>query len=528
MSSVEPTSSPAPIAPARSIVFGPDPIRIEDVVALARGEAEAVLDEKPDFRQRLEAGQRLLRELLERDQGAVSGVTTGVGASVGNAIPSDLRENLGLNLLRLHGCGTGRILDDEEAAAIVAARLASLARGHSGVGAELLERLCLLLTRRVLPRIPAEGSVGASGDLTPLSYLGAALVGEREVSFEGQTMAASEALSRLGVEPLALGPRDSLALMNGTSAMTGLACLAFARARALAPLAAAVTATVSDVITGNPEHFSARIFELKPHPGSIRVAAWIREHLQPPSGRQPARLQDRYSVRCAPHVIGVLLDALSSARETLETELNGVDDNPLVDVESGAALHGGNFYGGHVCFVMDSVKAAVASVADLLDRQLALLCSPETSDGLPENLVPGAEPERLAHHGFKALQITASALAAEAAKLTMPAAAFSRSTESHNQDKVSMGTIAARDCLRILELSETVAAITLLAAAQAVDLRDARCSPPSVALRDAVRAEVAMLRADRRQDVDIEQILRLHRAGLLPVPVPADVCDRMA
>jgi histidine ammonia-lyase len=162
-------------------------------------------------------------------------------------------------------------------------------------------------------------------------------------------------------------------------------------------------------------------------------------------------------------------------------------------------------------------------VADLLDRQLALLCSPETNGGLPENLVWGSGPEALVHHGFKAMQISASALAAEALKLTSPAAAFSRSTESHNQDKVSMGTIAARDCLRILELTESVAAIGLLATAQAVDVRGtAACSSHSVAMRDAVRERVPMLEDDRRQDIDIEQVLRLHREGLLPCPAPSD------
>jgi len=228
-------------------------------------------------------------------------------------------------------------------------------------------------------------------------------------------------------------------------------------------------------------------------------------------------------------VIGVLLDSLAAAREILETEINSVDDNPLVDLERRTMLHGGNFYGGHVCAAMDSLKSAVASVADLLDRQLALLCSPETNGGLPEDLVPGRDPERFVHHGFKAMQISASALTAEALKLTIPAAAFSRSTESHNQDKVSMGTIAARDCLRILDLSETVATILLLAASQAVDLRSpGACCPRSVALRDAVRTAVPMLRTDRRQDRDIEQILRLHRAGRLPCPPPVDVRYRDA
>jgi histidine ammonia-lyase len=507
----------------KTVIFGRDTIRIEDVVALARGEVEAALADDPGYRARLKDAQQLLQELFEAGQTPIYGMSTGVGSSVGNAIPSELADKLGVNLFRLHGVGTGRILDDEEAAAVVAARLPGLARGHSGVGAELLERLCLLLNERVLPQIPAEGSVGASGDLTPLSYLAAVLAGEREVSFQGQLMPAADALREIRVDPLQLSARDTLAIMNGTSAMTGLACLAFDRAQALARLAAAVTAMVSEAIHGNPEHFSARIFDLKPHPGSVQAAAWIREHLASTPARTPARLQDRYSVRCAPHVIGVLLDTLTTTRETLEIELNSVDDNPLVDLESRTVLHGGNFHGAHVCAVMDSLKTAIASVADLLDRQLALLCSPETNGGLPENLVRGNGPEALVHHGFKAMQISASALTAEALKLTIPAAAFSRSTESHNQDKVSMGTIAARDCLRILELTESVAAIGLLATVQAVDVRGtAACSSHSVAMRDAVRERVPTLEDDRRQDVDIEQVLRLHREGLLPCPASSD------
>jgi histidine ammonia-lyase len=230
-----------------------------------------------------------------------------------------------------------------------------------------------------------------------------------------------------------------------------------------------------------------------------------------------ARLQDRYSIRCAAHVIGVLVDALEFARSMLTIELNSVNDNPIVDSKAGEVLHGGNFYGGHVCFVMDALKNAVANVADLLDRQLVLLCCPERSDGLPENLVAGSEPESLVHHGFKAMQISASALTAEALKLTMPASVFSRSTESHNQDKVSMGTIAARDCLRVLELTEHVAAIGLLANCQGIDLRNPEeASLRSRQLHEYVRGVVPMVEDDRRQDLDIQQVVALHRAGVLP------------
>ena len=494
-------------------------LRIEDVMDMAEGRIRVTLDPDPGYRRHLERGAAAVERALGEGR-AIYGVSTGVGASVENQIPDRLHELLPRNIVRFHGCGTGRILCETEAAAVVAVRLASLARGYSGVRVSVLERLCDSLNLRLLPRIPEEGSVGASGDLTPLSYLAAALLGEREVSLRGEVVSAADGLARAGLEPLALNARESLAIMNGTSVMAALGCVGFTRALRLARWASALTAISCDTMRGNSGHFDARIFALKPHLGTQRCAAWIRADLVRASGGsavEPARLQDRYSLRCAPHVIGVLLDALDFSRSLLEIELNGVSDNPLVDPDSGDVLHGGNFYGGHVCFALDGLKAAVASVADLLDRQLCLLCDPATSAGLPANLVAAPEPARVSHHGFKAMQITASALTAEALKLSMPASAFSRSTESHNQDKVSMGTIAARDCLRVLELAETLAAVHTLALCQAVDLREgAADAVRSRAMRDAVRKAVPMNVADRRQDVDIAHVLALQAAGDLP------------
>jgi len=497
--------------------IGTDPLRVDEVLAIARGEVRVELDDDPAYRARLARG----RDTVEREQAIgreVYGVTTGFGASIDVAIPTEQREDLAANLLRFHGCGTGRILDETEAAAATAVRLATLARGHSGVRAVLLERLCDLLNVRLLPRIPEEGSVGASGDLTPLSYLAALIVGEREATLRGREVTSEVGLAEAGFEPLRLAPKESLALMNGTSVMTAIGCVTWARAARLARLAASITAILVDVTHGNRGHFDARIFDLKPHPGQRLCAEWIRADLEADAGVEvpaPARLQDRYSLRCAPHVIGVLVDALEASRRILDIEINGVDDNPIVDPDKGEILHGGNFYGGHLCYAMDGLKTAVASVADLLDRQLALVCVPETSGGLPANLV-AAEDE--SHHGFKAMQISASALTAEALKLTMPAASFSRSTESHNQDKVSMGTIAARDCRRIVDLSETVASIVLLAACQALDLRDggSRLGRP-LALREAVRKAAPMLGEDRRLDHDIAHVLAMLRSDALPV-----------
>jgi histidine ammonia-lyase len=506
---------------ARVLTIGSDPVGVDELLAAARGEIEVRLDPSPAFRARIDGAARTLEAELHAGR-AVYGVTTGVGASVENEISAPHRAEMPYHLMRFHGCGTGPFLDETEAAAVVAIRLVCLAKGRSGVRLSLLERLCQLLNRRLLPRIPERGSVGASGDLTPLSYLVAALVGEREVSWRGRVLPAAEALEQAGLEPFALAPKESLALMNGTTVMSALACLAVERAERLARLAAALTAVASHVTRGNPGHFDERIFAWKPHPGPTRVAAWIRADLAaaalPGAAEEPARLQDRYSIRCAPHVIGVLVEAAEAARRTLSIEVNGVDDNPLIDAERGDVLHGGNFYGGHVGFAMDGLKSAVASVADLLDRQLCLLCVPETSGGLPANLVAGSGAEALVHHGFKAMQIATSALAAEALKLTVPATAFSRSTESHNQDKVSMGTIAARDCRQVLELTETVAAIVLLACCQAVDLRgDAARSQRARALRDAVRKAVPTVVEDRRQDLDIEAVLGLYRSGELPI-----------
>lgn len=506
------------MAEKREVSVGASPLRVEDIVDVATGRARLVLDPDPEVRAKLNASVQRLGDRLDKG-GRVYGVTTGFGEACLNEVEDEHVADLPNNLVRFHGCGTGRILEADESAAVVAARVASLVTGWSATRPRVLEAMCNLLGAGLTPCIPAEGSVGASGDLTPLSYVAAAIMGTREVQRAGVTVPAADALASAGLETVALGPKESLAIMNGTSVMTALTCLAFGRAQRLSRAAAALTASASAVMRGNPSHFDDRIYAAKPHPGQRTFARWVREDLEYAPGPDfEGRIQDRYSIRCAPQVVGVLVDALAWSRSWLETELNGAADNPLIDPETGEALHGGNFYGGHICFVADGLKNAVANVADLLDRQMALLCSPDTSNGLPENLVGRQGPDRSAHHGFKAMQIAASALTAEALKLTMPASVFSRSTECHNQDKVSMGTIASRDLLRVVELVETVVAIEVLALAQAVDLRKGEdCPARAVQLRDAVRARVSFNDADRRQDSDIAAVLELLRADALPL-----------
>jgi histidine ammonia-lyase len=499
------------------VVFDGRQLCIEDIADLAHRRRSALLSNDPKFRARIQAGADFVAQLLAED-GVIYGVTTGYGDSCTVVVPPHLVPELPHRLYTYHGIGAGRHLDPVETRAVLAARLASLCRGMSGVGVALLEQLAALLRHDILPLIPAEGSVGASGDLTPLSYLAAVLCGERDVMFDGRRMPAAEALAAVGLQPLRLRPKEGLALMNGTAVMTALACLAWQRADALGRLATRITALNVVASAGNAHHFDETLFAAKPHPGQQRVAARVRADLasEKPS-RNDARLQDRYSLRCAAHVIGVLEDAQPFLRHQIETELNSANDNPLIDAENGRVLHGGHFYGGHIAFAMDALKTLVANIADLLDRQLALLVDARFNHGLPPNL-SGAVGERATiNHGLKAMQISVSAWTAEALKGTMPASVFSRSTECHNQDKVSMGTIAARDCLRVLELSEQVGAAMLIAARQALALRQRlqplHLTPSLSSMFDALCNAIAFIDEDRALDGDLQRLLSEMREG---------------
>lgn len=492
------------------VLFDASPLPIESIADLACQRRGAVLSDNPDFMARIDRGAAFVDRLL-REEGCVYGVTTGYGDSCTVAIPLDRVEELPIHLYTFHGCGLGHYFDAEQSRAIVAARLSSLAQGYSGVRYKLLQQIALLLQHDVLPLIPQEGSVGASGDLTPLSYLAAVLAGEREVQYRGQRRPTAEVFAELQIEALRFQPKEALAIMNGTAAMTGLACLAFDRAAYLAALCTRITSLTVAALQGNAYHFDAKLFSLKPHPGQMRVAARIRADLQitGEAPRNDKRLQDRYSLRCAPHVIGALEDALPWLRQLIETELNSANDNPLIDADGEHVLHGGHFYGGHIAMAMDTLKTAVANLADLMDRQLAQLVDPKFNHGLPANLSGACGGQTPLNHGFKALQIGVSAWTAEALKLTIPASAFSRSTECHNQDKVSMGTIAARDCIRILELTEQVAAALLIASCQALELRGGldRSGPMLQATLHQVREQVAFLTNDRALEADLRRCL---------------------
>ena len=485
---------------------------IAEVVATAHRRLIVALSADPTFQTRIRRGAEFVDRLIAED-GVIYGVSTGYGDSCTVIIPTELIDELPHRLYAYHGCGLGRFLSPEETRAVLLTRLQSLAQGMSGVSTGLLQQLADLLRLDILPRIPAEGSVGASGDLTPLSYVAAVLCGEREVWYRGAIRPASDVLAEHHLGPLRLRPKEGLAIMNGTAVMTGLACLAWQRAVYLGQLATRITAFNVIACAGNAHHFDQTLFAAKPHPGQQRVANRLRQDLatdRPPRNEQ--RLQDRYSLRCAPHVIGVLEDALPWLQQFIENELNSANDNPLIDAELETVLHGGHFYGGHIAFAMDALKTAVANIADLLDRQMALLVDARYNHGLPANLSAASGPRGAISHGLKALQISVSAWTAEALKLTMPASVFSRSTECHNQDKVSMGTIAARDCLRILDLTEQVVAGLLIGVRQGLSLRlrqqpDVRISAALVTMHADLSERVKLIEEDRALDEDLRFLL---------------------
>lgn len=443
--------------------------QIEDILRIAQEKIPLEMGDA-QWQKFIQKGADFLNDYWKK-QGVVYGVTTGYGDSCTVEIPEELVKELPLHLTRFHGCGLGEYFSEEQTRAIMAVRLASLKKGHSGVRPILLESIVLFLNQNITPRIPQEGSVGASGDLTPLSYLAAALIGEREVLYENKMQSTKNVLKKCHIKPLTLCPKEGLALMNGTAVMTALSCFAWEKANYISKLATRCTAMLVEVVQGNKEHFNPRLFALKPHKGQEKSAHWIYQDVKNHESNPLNRLQDRYSLRCAPHVIGVLQDALPWMKETIEIEINSANDNPLIDVENEMILHGGHFYGGHIAFAMDSLKNAVANIADLQDRQMALMMDKNCNNGLPANLSGSKGIRSAINHGFKAVQIGVSAWTAEALKLTMPASVFSRSTECHNQDKVSMGTISSRDCLRVIELSQQVCAATILACAQGIQLR---------------------------------------------------------
>jgi phenylalanine ammonia-lyase len=525
---------PVPVARAEvdEIAVDGRELTLADIATVARSPGTVTVTLAEDAARRIAASDALKRELIAAGQ-PIYGVTSGFGDSNTRQVSGRKTARLQENLIRFLSCGVGPVAAPDVTRATLLIRANCLARGCSGVRPELVRLLLDCLNADILPRIPERGSVGASGDLVPLSYVAAMLTGQGEVAHRGRVRPAPAALAEAGLQPLALDAKEGLALVNGTSFMSGFAVLAAHDAARLADVADLCTALAVQVLDGNPGHFAEFLFRQKPHDGMLTSAAAVRSLLGGaaeatgtvrPIGdldfRELARpIQDRYSVRCAPHVTGVLRDTLDWVRRWLVVEVNSSNDNPLFDVAERTVRSGGNFYGGHVGQAMDALKTAVASVGDLLDRQLELVVDEKYNNGLTPNLIPrltAGSMDAGLFHGFKGMQIAASSLAAEALAGTMPVTSFSRSTEAHNQDKVSMGTIAARGAAGVLTLVRQVAAIHLIALCQAADLRGVqRLSPATRAVHRRIRAVSPFLDRDRPLDGDIERVTALIAAGEL-------------
>ncbi|WP_333767262.1 aromatic amino acid ammonia-lyase [Streptomyces sp. IBSBF 2435] len=480
-----------------------------------------------------------LKDALLAQEIPVYGVTTGFGDSCVRQIPPEKAHALQRNLVRYHLNGVGPPAVPAVARATMLIRANALAKGVSAVRPRVVSTLLECLDRDVLPLIPERGSVGASGDLVPLCYLAAALIGEGQVLHRGAVRPARDALRDEGIEPLRLAPKEGIGLVNGTSFAAAYAVLAAWDARELVCVAELATAMTLEALRGNASALHPFVHANKPHPGQVRSAAAMRAALagsrlatsfddilvrrERLDGRGCLRLaeriQDTYSVRCAPQIVGIVRDTLDWTEGWLGTEINSASDNPLFDAEEYGLHLGGNFYAGHVGQAMDSLKTAVAGLANLMDRQLALVVDEKFSRGLPPDLIVPRrpdDPEAGLHHGFKGMQIAASAVTAEALKQTGPVSVFSRSTEAHNQDIVSMGTISARDARTVNGLVREVAAIHLLALAQAIDLRGAgQASPVVRGVHGLLREHSAFVSRDRRLDADIEAVTGLIETGAL-------------
>jgi len=490
-----------------------EPLSIDDVVAVARGERAAL---SPAARSRMQAA----RDVVDRKVAAgesVYGVTTGLGSLANVRLSADEVRRLQHDLLRSHAVGVGRPLNEWEVRAMLLLRAHVLALGHSGVRPVVVERLLDFLNRELLPVVPEQGSLGASGDLAPLAHLALPLIGEGQASWQGDRMTGALALERAGLEALALQPKEGLSLINGTQGMLAVGLLALSRGRALAKAADVAAAMTVEAILGTDRPFDQRLQALRPHPGQAASASNLRTLLAGSeilaSHRESGHLvQDAYSLRCAPQVHGAYRDVLAFALEVLEREMGSVTDNPIVFPDTGEVISGGNFHGQPVAEALDSFAAAVVTLASISERRLYRLLDPATNNGLPAFLVerPGL------NSGLMIVQYTAASLVSESKGLAHPAGVDSIPSSAGQEDHVSMGMTSARHARECVTNAETVVALEALAAAQALDLRSPlRPSPATKAARDAVREVVPFLEGDRQLKPDVDAANELIESGAL-------------
>jgi histidine ammonia-lyase len=463
-------------------------------------------------RARITAASALVDKIVSVGDAAY-GINTGFGLLAQTRIPTDQLALLQRNLLLSHAAGVGEPLPDPIVRLILALKVNALARGYSGISASIIEALLALLEREVYPLIPAQGSVGASGDLAPLAHLGAVLLGIGQVRAGGEILPAAEGLTRAGLKPFKLGAKEGLALINGTQVSTALALAGLFGAEDVLAAGIVGGAMSVDALKGSDAPFDDRIHQARGQPGQIAVAAEYRRLIAGSEIRAShldcSRVQDPYSFRCQPQVMGACLDLIRHCAATLCVEANAVTDNPLLFVEQGEVLSGGNFHAEPVAFAADTLALAIAEIGSLSERRMAVLIDPKMS-GLPAFLVENSG----LNSGFMIAQVTAAALVSENKALAAPCSVDSIPTSANQEDHVSMATHAARRLLAMVENAAAVVGIELLAAAQGIDFhRPARSSAVLEKAHADMRGEVAHYAADRYFAPDIEAAKRWVKSG---------------
>jgi histidine ammonia-lyase len=470
---------------------------------------------------RMADGRALIEKILAAGE-TVYGVNTGFGKLSDVRVPSEKLAQLQANLVHSHAGGVGQPLSEAESRAMLLLRANVLARGFSGCRPALVELLVALLNAGVHPVIPEKGSVGASGDLAPLAHLALVAIGEGEAFYRGERMAGGEALRRAGLQPIVLGAKEGLALLNGTQAMTAVGGLAVARARRVAQLADLAGAMSLEALTGTPAAFDPRIHQARPHAGQIRAAEHLIELLADSEIREShrehdSRVQDAYCLRCMPQVHGAVRDVLEHVRGILEIEAGSATDNPLVfpagsspAEDCGAVLSGGNFHGAPLAYAFDYAAIVLTDLAGIMERRIDRLLNPDINEGLPAFL----SPDPGLSSGFMIAQIVAAALINECQVLSHPSSTGSIPTDGGKEDHVSMGMTGALKLRQIVENAERVVAIELMCAAQGLEFRKPlRPSREVERAHAAVRTVVPRLEQDRVLGPEIEALAAAVRAG---------------
>jgi histidine ammonia-lyase len=503
----------------RTIELTGEDLTLADVWDVATREAEVRLADSA--RERM----RVARALVESVRGEHTyGVNTGFGRFVSAHIPEELADELQLRLLRSHACGVGEPYPDEVVRAAMLLRANALAKGYSGARVETEELLVECLNRGLLPVVPARGSVGASGDLAPLAHLALPLVGEGEACVDGERLPGAEALGRVGLEPIRLVSKEGLSLVNGTQFMAAMASLGAVRARRLAATADLACAQSLEALQGSRTSFTPAVHASRPLKGQGDAAANIWRLLEGSaiieSHRWCDKVQDAYSLRCAPQVHGACRDLLDYVEATVEVELNAATDNPLVLVDEGEIVSAGNFHGQPLAFALDALAMAVAELASISERRVERLVNPSLSDGLPPFLVE----EGGLNSGFMIPQYVAASLVSENKVLAHPASVDSIPTSAGQEDHVSMGNAAGLKALRVLDNAERALAIELLAGAQAIEFLAPLGPGEGVRLtHDFVRSLSPRLHDDRSLASDIERVAEAVRSGELLAAVESEV-----